>query len=326
MNDRQLDEALRRLAGDPEPTDADREVSRRALASAIGGAKHRTVRRRPLLLGMVGVVSVLALVAAVVVSQIGRPSAAEAAFGEIARAAEVADPLTIPPQRYAYVSSEQTALAVEPVEAFEGLRDRPLAYLLPETREMWVGDDGTVQLRIAARTPRFFDAQDEADYHAAGYDEIDNIGVAVTQTYTGVTSILDEAEWPTDPDELKNSIVGMLSGSDDRPLTVQILDTALDLLRYPATPPSLRAAALRVIGNLDLALTERTADGGATFTITYDTPERTTLSITVDGEGQLRHESIILLDGDSTLGVPPGTAMDDTMHDPVRMVDSLDKS
>jgi hypothetical protein len=41
MNDDQFDDTLRSLAGDPEPTLDDREVSRQALASAIADAKHR---------------------------------------------------------------------------------------------------------------------------------------------------------------------------------------------------------------------------------------------------------------------------------------------
>jgi hypothetical protein len=273
---------------------------------------------------LVGSVAVLVLIAVVVVSQIGRPGAAEAAFSEIARVAETVDPLSIPAQHYSYSRSEQIVGVVDPVDAFDGARDRPLAYLIPETREMWVGEDGTVQLRTTARTPQFFNAQDETDYYTAELDAQDNIGETVTETFTGITSIVDERQWPTAPDELEATIVSLLPESYARPLDVEILDSALDLIREPATPPSLRAAALQVIAGLDLTLTERTSDGGGTFTITYDTPQRTTMTITINGQGQLLSESATLPDGDPTLGIPAGTVINQATYNPTEIVNNLD--
>ncbi len=331
MNDQRFDDTLRSLAGDPAPAAADRDRSRRALQAAIAEAKQQGRTRRPvvrrrgvLVSGLVGSVAVAIAAVALLVSQLGQPTAAEAAFGEIAHVAEIVDPLTIPAQQYAYTRFEQIAEGTEPAEAFNGLRDRPMAYLGSFTREMWVGADGTVQMRTTAHRPQFFSAQDEADYYAAGFDVRDNIDRTVTQTFTGVTSIANDRDWPTEPDALRETIVSLLPESDERPLPVQILDSALDLVREPDTPPALRAAALRVIAGLGLTLSDRTEDGRATFTVAYDTPERTTWSFTIDGAGQLRHESMTLIDGDATLGVPPGTVVLKTTRDPIQIVDSLD--
>jgi hypothetical protein len=330
MDDNQFDGTLRGLAGDPEPTPADRSRSRRALNAAIADARHRSGTKPArgwkdmLVPGLVGTVAVFLLFVALVVWQLGQPTGAEAAFGEIAQATELVDPLTIPAQHYAYSRSEQIVEVVEPVDAFDSVRDHPMAYLLPETREMWVGEDGIVQLRITARTPQFFSAQDEAYYYTAGFGDRDNIGEPVTETFTGTTSIVDERQWPTDPDELKATIVSLLPESYGRPLGVEILDSALDLIREPAAPPSLRAAAIRVIAGLDLTLTKRTGDGGGTFAVTYDGPQRITMTITIDGEGQLLNESTNLPDGDPTLGIPAGTVVSQANYNPTQIVDTLD--
>jgi hypothetical protein len=331
MNDQRFDDTLRSLAGDPAPTAVDLDRSRRALQAAIAQAKQQGRTRRPVLgrrgalvSGLVGSVAVVIVAVALLVSQLGQPTAAEAAFGEIARVAEVVDPLTIPAQQYAYTLYEQTAEGTVPAEAFDGLRDQPMTYLGSLTREMWVGADGTVQMRTTAHAPQFFSAEDEADYYAAGLDVRDGIGKTVTETFTGVVSIANSRDWPTEPDALRGTIVSLLPESDERPRPVQILDSALDLVREPDTPPALRAAALRVIAGLGLDLSDRTDDGGATFTITYDTPERTTWSITIDGAGHLRHESMTLLDGDATYGIPPGTVVLEATRDPIQIVDSLD--
>ena len=328
MNDEQLDQVVRQLAGDPQPTEADRQVTWRALSEAI---RTEELQRRPRLKARLfrpipvtiasAVIAALAFV--VVAVQIARPTAAEATLGEIAAAAELVEPSTIPDQEYAYTRSDTVVLGEFPPDTFPQGRERPLAYLLPQTRETWTGADDTVQLRTATGTPLFFTTDDEADYYTAGLDLIDQVGVVTTETYDGVTSMLDERTWPTTPDELEDVLRQSLPPGFDRPESVEILDLALALIRLPDAPPPLRAAALRVIADLDLTLVDRRPDGGGTFTSTYDRPQPTTITITINGTGQLLLESLTLINGDTGLGIPPGTITAETTYEPPRLVTEL---
>ncbi len=330
MNDKQLDQVVRHLAGQPQPTDADRQITLRALSDAM---RTEHLQRRPRLSGwpfrpvpamIASAVVILALV--VVALQITRPTAAEAALGEIATAAELVEPATIPDQQYAYSQSESLVLGVAPPEAFPQGRERPLAYLLPTDRETWIGADGTVQLRTTTGTPRFFSSADETDYYRAGLDRLDLVGETTTETFDNVVSILDERAWPTTPSELVDAIRQSLPQGHDRPESVGVLDLALDLVRLPDAPPPLRAAALGVIAGLDLTLAERRPDGGGTFTISYDEPRPTTISVTLDGAGHVLHESITLIDGDPTLSIPPHTITAETTYQPIQLVNTLGSS
>ena len=267
---------------------------------------------------------VVAAVAFVVVAvQVARPTAAEAVLGEIAAAAELVEPLTVDGQEFAYVRSETLALGVFPADAFTSTRGGPLAYLIPSTREVWIGADDTVQLRTTTGTPRFFAPGDETDYYTAGLDVIDGVGEITAETFDNVTSILDERTWPTTPDDLEDALRHSLPPELERPESVEILDLALDLIRLPDAPPTLRAAALRVIADLDLTLVERRPDGGGTFTIAYDQPEPATITVTLSGIGQLIYESVTLDDGDPSVGIPPGTITAEATYEPARIVSDL---
>lgn len=326
-----IDELLRHAAGDPTPTAADRAHAERALNRAIEGAgrtRVHTIRAKgrqwqqwtvPALAGSLAVILV-----AVILLQVGQPSPAAAALGEIATLVELVDPITIPDQSFVYTKSRSTVRAFIQADGIKG-RDTPLTYLLPKTREVWVGRDGTLQLRITAHTPIFFSATDEADYFAEGLDEADRIGETVTQTAVGVVSILDWLEWPTTPEELEAAIVESLIGDAEEPRNVLVAERALELIIETTATPELRTAALRVISNLSgVDLDKRRPDGGGTFSITYDQPRPTRMAVTIDGRGNVVRFTRIDLAGDPAGGVPPGALLVDTILEPARIVGSLD--
>jgi len=85
-------EVLRRLAGDPVPTDADRQ---RALARLEHAIRTETPRSRFRWLTPIAA-AVALFVVMVGVMLVTRPTAVEAALGEIATAARLATPQEIP--------------------------------------------------------------------------------------------------------------------------------------------------------------------------------------------------------------------------------------
>jgi hypothetical protein len=326
MDDEHLDRLVRQYVGSPQPSAADRRTTWRALSEAIRaevlphGQPSRSLRR---VTSIIATAAIAIVVLVVATTEVTRPTAAEAALGEIATAARVIDLPRVPDQGYAYARSETVALNVFPPDAFSQGRERPLAYLVRQTREAWFRGGGIVQIRTTTDTPTFFSDEDEDDYFAAGLDLIDRVGVTTTEAFDNVTSILDARIWPTSPDELGDAIRQSLPQGYDRPQSVEVLDLALALLRLPDASPPLRAAALQVIAGLDLSLEQRRPDGGGTFTITYDQPQTTAIAITIDGSGRLLRESTTLVDGDPSLGIPPGTVAAATTYESAKVVGDL---
>lgn len=320
-----VDAFLRHTAGDPTPNAADRAHAERALNRAISDAKtaemperHRWHWTLPALAGSLALILV-----AIVALQITRPSAAAAALAEIAAAAELADPINIPTQSYAYTKSESTVRGVVPADAVDG-RDRSLAYLLPQTREVWIGPEGTVQIRTTTRSPVFFTAEDEHDYYAAELDEVDGVNETVTLTGTDLASLLDERDWPTTPDSLRTAINESLPPDSAKPHNTAMAELALGLVTETAATPELKAAALQLLATLDdITLDKRLPDGGGTFSMTYDQPVPTRLAFTLDGDGNVLLISSTDIEGDATTGIPPNTPTENTSYQPTRIVSSL---
>jgi hypothetical protein len=316
-----IQELLLSLVASPEPTNADRQYAERALSHAIAAATAR--RRWPRRAWAVAVAVVVGLAVAVtVVVQTTRPTAAQATLDQIARAAERADPLTVPDTGYAYAITEAVVLGEAPPDAFP-IRNRPLAYLLPQVRETWIGTHGTVQLRTTTQPPIFFSPEDEADYYEAQLDVNDGVGTTITETVTGTTSVLDERQWPTQPHTLLEVIEGLLPSERGLPRQVEIAELALTLLRDPRTPPSLRSALLRIIGDLEVELLQQQPDETTTFGITYRAPLLTRQTFTLTTTGHLTSETTTLLESDTNLGIPTGTITYHATYIPPRIVPDI---
>lgn len=180
--------------------------------------------------------------------------------------------------------------------------------------------DGTVRIVTTTGRPRFFRPGDEGDYHAAGQDVADGVGRTVAETFTGVRGILEEREWPTDPDRLAAAIEALIPPGHERPRDVEILDAALDLLRETGAPSRLRAAVVEVVARLDVSVVGRTA-GGTTFAARYSRPGETTMTFTLSPEGFLLAETLVDEDGDEALRIPPGTGVASSTYEATRIVD-----
>lgn len=324
----QVVRALHAFALDSDPTAADRQRSEEALTLAIAQetlprARPATIRKR---WGLVGGSAAGLLIVAFAI-QLARPTPASAALSEIAYAASLVDPLIIPSQSFAYTRSVQTALSVKPLVA-PGQTDESAAWIAslhPQTREAWMGSGGVVQLREEFGRPTFFTPEEEAAYYELGLDQVDHVGETLTRTMTGVTSTLESQDWPTEPDRLLELIRSLLRPDQPLPEAVAILDTALDLLRESGPSPELRAAVIRVLLDLDLELAERSQNGDATFTVTYDGPVPTRDTFTLDLKGNLIAETTTWLEADLELSIPAGTVVHEAVYEPTIVVEGLDQ-
>ena len=324
-HDHEVDRALRRVTGNPTPSEADLRLGRAKLEQALAAdaRKLRSWRpRRLVLTTLFGLVGLVALIFAAVETL--NPAPIRAALEEIAEVAADVDPLTIPPQRYAYFSSETTALAVIPNEGIEDIEFTGdfLAYLLPTIREIWIGGDGTVQIRTTNQTPRFFNEADEIVYYQAGLDELDAIGTTETLTTSGEPT---ETQWPEDLKELDAAIRDLTSPTTEVPETVQYLDTAAGILRESSASPALRSATLRLIGRLPGPQLVSTGDDGAvTISIEYvDQGINTRKTYVISRDGALLMEEIRILEPDVMFRIPPETAIFTATYEPPIFVDSL---
>lgn len=319
-----VDDALRQVAGQPTPSEADRRLGAERLAAAMAAEQRPGPRRRyRLTVGWAigfGVLLVGLLVAVETIS----PTPTEAAFEEIAEAAEETDPQTIPPQKFGYKKSEMTALAVVPAEALRNIEyEREfLVYLLPTIRETWIGSEGAAQLRTTNQPPIFFTDADEDAYYAAGIDEQDAIGETTTLTTTGQPTTQD---WPTDPTALDQAIRQAAVNDRGLPETVEYLDVALGILREPLASPQLRAATLRLIAQLpDLELVDTAGDESFTFAIAYrDQDVDTRQTFTLSRQGHLLTEEIRILEPNPRFGIPSDTNIFTAKHTPATIVGDL---
>ena len=311
-----VDLALRAVTTTFEPSRADFDSARVKLMEAISSTLPPSRSRiQPLWAAFIA----LSLVIAVFLVQTTSTSPAEALITELARVVETTDPLVIPDDLFAYTQTEATVLMEVDPESLEGVEipHGSLAYGLPQTRETWMGDEGTARLSTTYFRPVFFSSADEAAYYAAGLDQRDRIGETVTETQPDASGVLDEMDWPTDPVELETRIRSLVGDTD-----LEVLETSLKLLRETLIPPRLRTAVLLVIAGLDLELVDESPDGAGTFSVELDESMR--LTFTLDATGYLRFEELILVDGDPDRGVPPGTAEYTADYTAPRLVDSAD--
>lgn len=315
-HDPRIDELLRAAAGNPTPTPGDRQRSRRRFTDHT--RRPWTVGWSRRWVGATAAALVIVIVAAAIT--VNRPTPAQAALIDIARAAEQIDSLRIPQGSYAYTKSTTVSLGVT-ADHPTADRTTPIAYLLPTVRRAWISPDGITHLQTTVGQPRFFDPRDEADYLTAGYDDIDQVGQTVVETFDNTTTILGERDWPADPEPLRDTITGLIPPDSLRPGDVDILDISLDLLREVGPSPELRSAIVTVIAGLDLQLLDQTATT-ATFEISYTQPAAETIRFTLDQDGQLLQEDIITNQGDPSLGIPPGTAIQSTSYQPTTIVDT----
>lgn len=228
-------------------------LQRRAelLVSRIDAAqqpRERPVRRRrrPLALGMAGAVAAVAI--AVLALLPGGATVSPAAAAVLLRTARVAasQPPTAPPTpgQFVYTKSE----SMNENSAIVGGKE--INFFQNQTREIWIGPDGSGRLREVNSAPRFASSADEAAWVAVGKPDLTGGSLTDDSTFKpGGLYYLDLSKLPTDPGALKQLIVsrtveGGPPGDDE---TFTIIG---DLLRETYASPGVRAALYTIAAEL----------------------------------------------------------------------------
>ena len=319
-----VDDLLKRIVGSPTSSQDEKTAAEAALQQAIENDVVKPLpgrRSRQLVWTAAAVALIIGLV---VVFRPWAVSPAAAAMEEVAALTETLDPVEATDDTFVYTRSETSAITRIPRE---GLGDIPygkdqLLYYTNTIRETWFGNDNTVQIAITLLEPTFLNSEDEAVYYEAGLDEQDQIGETITTTVTDPTKQV----WPTDRDKLDAAIREAMVTDRGLPETVEYLDVALDIVRESFSSPQLRAATLRLIGDLNgLQLVETSATGSVTFLIEYtDRNVDTRLTFIIDGNGYLRYEQLLNLTADQEFGIPANTSVFVAEYSEPLIVDGLD--
>lgn len=325
--DHPVDEAVRRIADQIEPSDTERRLAEDRLRAAIQAEQHnreqRRLRSRRWL--WAAAVALAAVVAVFLGVQVLRPTPTQAAMEEIARLVETADPTQIPEQDFLYTDATVTSLVIVPAGmlADPAYEDDFLAYLLPSRRETWYGSDNTLQIRTTNQPPVFFSEEDEAAYYTASLDDQDRIADTTTDT---VTYDRDFDQWPTNPDELDAAIREQIPPETGRGDEVEYLEIALGLIREVFTPPDLRASTLTLISRIPgLELVDQTSQQ-TTFAIEYQQDGiKTQQAFALTSQGHLASEETRILEDHPPLGVPADTPIFTAQYSTPTIVDTLNQ-
>lgn len=315
-----VDRLLREAYRVDDPTDADLASAEQAFLARVEDPGQPTrstwpgrLWRSRLVLASAVAVVIMALLGVL----LSRPLSAAVALSELAEASRLVEPATIPDQSYAYSKSDAIVLAIIPGEMV-GTPGGDVAYLLQVVDEVWVGEEGVAHIQRTASQPRFFDPDVEDRYYANNLDELDGVGETRIETAVGVAGILDERDWPTDPDQL-DALLRTLAPEPDRRAQL-----ALALIRETRATPQLRAAALQTMSRLDNITLVDQSDDGYTFEFELalgETPTRYTF--TLDREGALLTETETLTQDLPELHIPAGTIISRTTYQPTLIVDTF---
>lgn len=325
-HDHPVDDAVRRIADQIEPSDTERKVAEAKLRAAIQAEqREREPTRLPSRRWLWAAAAALAAVTVFLGVQVLRPTPTEAAMEEIAEVVQTADPTQIPEQDFLYTDATVTSLVVVPADMLgdPAYEDDFLAYLLPSRRETWYGSDNTLQIRTTNQPPVFFSPDDEAAYYTAGLDDQDRIGQTTTDT---VTDDRDFNQWPTNPDELDAAIREQIPPETHRPNEVEYLEIALGLIREVFAPPDLRATTLTLISRIPgLELVDQTSQQ-TTFAIEYQQDGiDTQQTFTLTSQGHLASEETRILEDHPRLGVPADTPIFTAQYSTPIIVNTLDQ-
>ncbi len=331
--DHPVDTLLRALAVDPGPTYADVLTGRRALEAAIAAGVAAPGRALPhrrwlpsnwLRHASAGAVAAAVLIAVVVGAGVLRPEPVTA-LGELAQVAERAEAVSAGRGEYTYTrASEIAPRFVDRADlGLEGTGQ--VVYLVPTERERWLASDGVIIEATTYGDPAFFDAAAEAAYEAVGMAERDQIGQTVVSEYRSTDSILDQRAWPSDPGALLVALRSQVS-SEGNPIaeTAAIVELAAELLSETNAAPGLRAAVIEVLDELGLEVVERSNGAAVVVGVEYVDTVPVRRELVFDGDANLVAERVVLIDGDSSVGIPAGAVLEQSTFEPVRTVDSVD--
>lgn len=205
-------------------------------------------RRWSLALATAAVVSVAAVTASIVFpsGETGGASPAAAAVLRHAAQAAASQPATAPPGpgQFVYTKSEGE------YENTAVLDQQAINFFQTQTREIWIGPDGSGRIRESDGAPRFATHADEAAWIAAGKPDLTGDRSGTNDTFgPGGLSYLDLSKLPTDPAALKPLIEDRtIEGGP--PGDAETFTIIGDLLRETYASPALRSALYTVASEL----------------------------------------------------------------------------
>ena len=211
---------------------------------------HRpaTRRRWPLALAATAAVAVVLIVASVVLpsGETGGASPAAAAVLRHAAQAAARQQATAPPIAGQFVYTKSESL----YENTAVVAHQTINFFQTQTREIWIGPDGSGRIRENDGSPRFATSADHTAWLAAGKPHLTGDRTGTNSAFgPGGLSYLDLSKLPTDPVALKQlvedrTIEGGPSGDAE---TFTIIG---DLLRETYAPPAVRSALYTIASEL----------------------------------------------------------------------------
>jgi hypothetical protein len=206
-----------------------------------------TRRRWPLVLGATAVVAAAAIVASIVLPSGDTGGASPAAAGVLRQAARTAAkaPATAPPApgQFVYTKSQSQNENTAVVD------NQAINFFQPQTREIWIGPDGSGRLRVSNGRPRFATSADRANWVAEGKPVLTGAATSDENFGAGGLSYLDLSKLPADPAELKQLIVDRtIEGGP--PGDAETFTIIGDLLRETYAPPAVRSALYTIASEL----------------------------------------------------------------------------
>jgi hypothetical protein len=205
-------------------------------------------RRWPLALAAAAAVAALAIAASIVLPAGETGGASPAAAAVLRHAARTAarQAFTAPPASGQFVYTKSESLN----ENTAVVDQQAINFFQTQTREIWIGPDGSGRLRESDGLPRFATGADRAAWVAAGKPDLTGGSRDTDSTFSkGQLSYLDLSKLPTDPAQLERlienrTIEGGPAGDAE---TFTIIG---DLLRETYAPPALRSALYTIASQL----------------------------------------------------------------------------
>jgi len=210
---------------------------------------RRSLRRRSWRVALVAAAAVAAVAVGVTAllpaGESGAPSAAAAAVLLHAARTAADQPTTPPPTAGQFVYTKSESLFANTTVS----KQQTINYFQTQTREAWIGPDGSGRIRETDSPPRFVTSSDRAAWLAAGKPPLTG-NLTSDETYAaGGLFYLDLSKLPSDPTELRQ-LIDKRTVEGGPPGDAETFTIIGDLLRETYAPPAVRSALYTIAAQL----------------------------------------------------------------------------
>jgi hypothetical protein len=205
------------------------------------------VGRRRFALGATALAATACVAAAVVLFGTGTAGPSPAAAAVLRHAARTAaqQPATDPPAPGQFVYTKSEGTFVDGAQT----NNQTISFYETDTREAWIGPDGSGRLRGTASPPTFVTPADRAAWIAAGKPRLSGNPHSDETYRAGGLSYLDLSKLPSDPAQLKQLIEERkIEGGP--PGDAETFTIIGDLLRETYASPGVRSALYTIASEL----------------------------------------------------------------------------